>query len=507
MIERLLLPLDRHNLINRSNIPQWQMTFDLIQEAVCWLDGEGQMIHSNRALCRLCHQLEPENRDRLAHELHQAVKNQLLGQEDEPELSYELPLGDRWLQITTTQINDEASEQIITVCLIVDLTMPKLSQLATEKLAATNQELLQQIVQGKQAQAELQRQQQVMQALVENSSEFKRIELALRQSEARFRRLLESNMIGMGFWNIQGQITAANDAFLKIIGYAQADLLGGKLNSRLITPPEYAHLDRRYYKQILKSGYCSPYEKEFIRSDGNRISVLVGGALFEETTDSGVFFVLDLTERKQLELMLKQVNLELETRVQERTVALQQAIKQLEQEITERLLVEEALQASNEELGSINMEVIASNRELQHLNAQLAASYRDSKAESLHYWELCNFIPDAYLLTGLDGIILEANQAAGVLFGSQPITLVGQNIASLVVENDREKLQLYLEQFRQPRCDSGQINPSLKEQRSSFQLQLATKSFQIGNFTIAYRFNIYGEIIGWRWLLQTVIKD
>ncbi|HEY9644608.1 MAG TPA: hybrid sensor histidine kinase/response regulator, partial [Coleofasciculaceae cyanobacterium] len=48
-------------------------------------------------------------------------------------------------------------------------------------------------------------------------------------------------------------------------------------------------------------GVCTPVEKEFIRKDGSRVAVLCGGATFSNTTESGVFFALNLSDRKQVE--------------------------------------------------------------------------------------------------------------------------------------------------------------------------------------------------------------
>ena len=52
-------------------------------------------------------------------------------------------------------------------------------------------------------------------------------------------------------------------------------------------------------------GSVQPFEKEYLRKDGSRVPVLVGVASFEESKDHGVSFVLDLTDRKQAELVAR----------------------------------------------------------------------------------------------------------------------------------------------------------------------------------------------------------
>ena len=122
-----------------------------------------------------------------------------------------------------------------------------------------------------------------------------------KKSEARLRRLVDSNVQGVMFWNTKGEVTAANDAFLQIAGYNREDLEAGRINWRNITPPEYAERDQRALDEIATKGACTAYEKEYIRKDGTRVPVLIGAAAFEDDPDQGVRFVLDLTEQKKLE--------------------------------------------------------------------------------------------------------------------------------------------------------------------------------------------------------------
>ncbi|MEG4272720.1 MULTISPECIES: PAS domain S-box protein [unclassified Microcoleus] len=134
----------------------------------------------------------------------------------------------------------------------------------------------------------------------------KQTELALRESEMRFRSVVESNMIGIGFWDASGEVTDANDALLEMIGYTREDLVSGQIRWLELTAPEYLELDRIALAQVEASGSCAPFEKEYLRKDGTRFPVLVGGGNFQGCTDKGAFFVLDITDRKQAQNQLRE---------------------------------------------------------------------------------------------------------------------------------------------------------------------------------------------------------
>ncbi|PSB23044.1 hypothetical protein C7B76_01240 [filamentous cyanobacterium CCP2] len=161
-------------------------------------------------------------------------------------------------------------------------------------------------------------------------SDRKRLENELAESEARVRRLIDSNMIGVIFVDFNGNISEANEAFLEMVGYTQEDLHTGKLDWLQMTPPEYLPQDERVIAEIKQKGACSPFEKEYIRKDGSRIPLLMGAALLPNSDDRCVCFLVDLTERKRAEAEIRQFNETLEQRVQERTAQLEAANKELE---------------------------------------------------------------------------------------------------------------------------------------------------------------------------------
>jgi len=127
----------------------------------------------------------------------------------------------------------------------------------------------------------------------------------LAQREAKIRRLVDANIIGIVIWDFDGRILDANDFFLRMVGYDHADLVAGRVRWTDMTPPDWRDSDARALRDHKRTGVLPPYEKEFLRSDGVRVPVLIGAATFEQGGNQGVGFVLDLTERKEAEKKLR----------------------------------------------------------------------------------------------------------------------------------------------------------------------------------------------------------
>src|SRR5258708_35959226 len=118
----------------------------------------------------------------------------------------------------------------------------------------------------------------------------------LQEHEARIRRLVDANVIGIFTWDVTGRIIEANEAFLRLVRYDRDDLVSGRVRSTELTPPDWRDADRRAAVDMKASGTVQPYEKENYRKDGSRVPVLVAAAATPARKTQGVPLVPDLTD-------------------------------------------------------------------------------------------------------------------------------------------------------------------------------------------------------------------
>ncbi|MGF6244784.1 PAS domain S-box-containing protein [Paraburkholderia sp. GAS38] len=128
----------------------------------------------------------------------------------------------------------------------------------------------------------------------------------LAEREARIRRLVEANIVGIFTFHLDGQILEANEAFLRIVGYDREDLESGRMCWTDMTPPEWLERDNQRIAELTTTGTLQPFEKEYFRKDGSRAPVLIGVATFEVGQHQGVGFALDLTVCKRAEAEVRE---------------------------------------------------------------------------------------------------------------------------------------------------------------------------------------------------------
>ena len=134
----------------------------------------------------------------------------------------------------------------------------------------------------------------------EDESRRIREQLVRKETEARFQRLLHSNIIGMIQSDLDGHLIEANDAFLEMLGYSRTEFEHGALRADSRTPVEWGDRDIAAIAQLHRTGSAAPFEKELVRKDGSRLPIVLGLVLLEDA-ETTVGFVLDRTEQKLAE--------------------------------------------------------------------------------------------------------------------------------------------------------------------------------------------------------------
>ena len=136
-----------------------------------------------------------------------------------------------------------------------------------------------------------------------------------RESDLRFTRLFESGIVGMVTVDTGGTVTGANQAFLDLLGYSREDVHAGLITRRSLNPPELYRAARKAATELADAGSIALRERVYVRRDGTRIQVLVGGAVVTPT--ESIAFVADVTAREALRKLHEQLRAEESLRLSE----------------------------------------------------------------------------------------------------------------------------------------------------------------------------------------------
>ncbi|MGB8296363.1 MAG: ATP-binding protein [Polyangia bacterium] len=128
-----------------------------------------------------------------------------------------------------------------------------------------------------------------------------RSESVLRQRDEALHRLMDSNVVGFVVADLEGRILDANDAYLAMIGFNREDLASGRITWPEMAPPEDAADQPTTVERLLAQGSPKAWEAEWVRKEGTRVHVVLGGALMDASKGRVVAFVLDQTEHHRAE--------------------------------------------------------------------------------------------------------------------------------------------------------------------------------------------------------------
>lgn len=163
-------------------------------------------------------------------------------------------------------------------------------------------------------------------AIIRNVTDRKIAALHIRESEEKYRSLIEQASDGILMTDQQGNIIEVNESFCKLMGYTSKEAL--QLNLLQIIPEEDIKNQPPQIDRLLK-GENLIYERRLKRKDGFVFNAEVNSKMAANGMLIG--FVRDITERKKQEEKIIQFNSQLEERVKERTAELEKANEELEE--------------------------------------------------------------------------------------------------------------------------------------------------------------------------------
>jgi PAS domain S-box-containing protein len=181
-------------------------------------------------------------------------------------------------------------------------------------------------------------------------SERKRTEATLRESEERYRLLLESSPDPIVVYDIKGAATYVNPAFEQTFGFNGDEVLGISID---FVPDESWPETKEAIENMLSGKKIQLFETKRLTKNGRVLDVQISSTLYpnREGAPAGNIVILrDISALKQAEQTLKKYHDHLEELVEERTAELAKTNTQLEQEIEERKRAEEALRKREVEL-------------------------------------------------------------------------------------------------------------------------------------------------------------
>ncbi|MGA2518214.1 MAG: PAS domain S-box protein [Thermodesulfobacteriota bacterium] len=136
---------------------------------------------------------------------------------------------------------------------------------------------------------------------------FRESEETLRQSEEKYRTIIENIQDGYFENDLAGKFTFINDAICKHLGYTREELIG--MDYRRYTEEESAKRLVQKYTGLVKTGQpVEPFEAEYIRKDGAQLFAEISVSLIKDAAGKPIGFrgiSRDTTERKKAEDALK----------------------------------------------------------------------------------------------------------------------------------------------------------------------------------------------------------
>jgi len=182
----------------------------------------------------------------------------------------------------------------------------------------------------------------------------------LSESEERYRGIVNQSVSGIAEADRTGRFITVNDRFCQMTGYSREELM--QLRMLDLTHPEDLPRSRELLEKLVSGGEPYEIEKRYIRKDGSVIWVHKSVSAIRKSgskaVQSLIAVLIDVSKSKQIEIALQQLNLQLENLVSDRTAELRATNQTLQEEIAERIRVEEELSLSRDRLRQLSRRLV-----------------------------------------------------------------------------------------------------------------------------------------------------
>ncbi len=181
-------------------------------------------------------------------------------------------------------------------------------------------------------------------------AERKRTEITLRESEERYRLLLESSPDPIVVYNMRGRATYVNPAFEQTFGFSSDEVFGKTID---FVPEESWPETREAIENMLSGKKIHLFETQRLTKDSRVLDVQISSTLYRDQAGKpvgNIVILRDISAQKKTKKVLQEYHDQLEELVAERTAELAKTNRQLELEIEERKRAEEALRKREVEL-------------------------------------------------------------------------------------------------------------------------------------------------------------
>ncbi len=185
-------------------------------------------------------------------------------------------------------------------------------------------------------------------------SKFKKMEEARRESEERYRSLLEASPDPIVVYDKEGRTTYANPAFTRTFGWSCDEVLGKRVD---FVPQENWPETKDIIERMLQGEKIQSFETRRFTKDGKLLDIQLSTSLFKNQHGKpagNIVIHRDVTERKQVQDKLRKAHDDLELRVEQRTAVLAEINEALKRENSDREAAEQELQKAKEASESAN---------------------------------------------------------------------------------------------------------------------------------------------------------